>query len=90
VAESFSSDRDDIPAFAGDDVVRLFTAAYLPLCRALHAAGAIDPADLARRIAARAAVEAGAPWTVLADALASVLRDEPTRPASDPGNRPRS
>jgi hypothetical protein len=76
VAESFSSDRDDVPAFADDDVVRLFTATYLPLCRALHGAGAIDPAVLARRIAASAGAEAVAPWTALAHALAGVLRDE--------------
>ncbi|UAL09174.1 hypothetical protein [Caulobacter segnis] len=76
MAESFSSDRDDIPAFAGDDVVRLFTTTYLPLCRALHSAGAIDPASLARRIAAGAAADAGAPWTTLAHALAGVLCDD--------------
>lgn len=76
MAESFSSDRDDIPTFSGDDVVRLFTAVYLPLCRALHAAGAIDPASLARRIAARADADADSSWTALAHALAGVLGDD--------------
>jgi hypothetical protein len=74
------AERDDIPAFAGDDVVRLFTATYLPLCRGLHAAGAIDPARLARRMTASAAADPDAPWTALAHALAEVLRDDAAAP----------
>lgn len=70
------SAQDDIPAFTGDDVVRLFTSTYLPLCRALHAAGALDPAALARRIRARADLGEEAPWTALAHALANVLQDD--------------
>jgi len=74
-------EREDIPAFAGDDVVRLFTTTYLPLCRVLHAAGAIDPARLARRMAARAAADPDAPWTALAHALAQVLHDDAAKAA---------
>lgn len=81
MAERFAPDRDAIPAFAGEDVVRLFTATYLPLCRVLHAAGAIDPAGLARRIAARTAATPDAPWTALAHALAEVLRDDAAKAA---------
>lgn len=73
------SAQDDIPAFTGDDVVRLFTSTYLPLCRALHAAGALDPAALARRIRARADLDEETSWAALAQALANVLQDDAQR-----------
>ena len=63
----------DVPAFTGEDIVRLFAATYLPLCRSLEAAGALDPAALARDIRARLDPEPGEPWEILAAALCKVL-----------------
>lgn len=62
-----------VPAFASDDVVRVFASAYLPLCRALREAGAIDANTLSARILARLGHEREASWAVLAISLAHVL-----------------
>ena len=66
----------NIPSFNGDDVTRAFAGAYLPLCRALREAGAIDPHALAVRILARLGPEREASWAVLAISLAHVLIQE--------------
>lgn len=65
--------EDDVPAFTGEDIVRLFAATYLPLCRTLEEAGALDPRALARDIAARVGPDADQPWAILAAALCKVL-----------------
>jgi len=75
------SDIDDteavaLPDFSGGDIVRLFAATYLPLCRSLGAAGAVDTKVLARQIASRASAEEGSSWSGLAMALAEVLETD--------------
>lgn len=66
----------ELPVFTGDDVVRLFAATYLPLCRSLRAAGALDTKVLAQAISSRAAVDAASSWGGLALALAEVLAED--------------
>ena len=75
------SDIDDtelvaLPIFSGSDIVRLFAATYLPLCRSLGAAGAVDIGALAQKIAARAQTEDSSSWSGLAMALAQVLEKD--------------
>jgi predicted histidine transporter YuiF (NhaC family) len=62
-----------LPVFSGGDVVRLFAATYLPLCRSLGAAGAVDTRVLAQKITACAVEDEGSSWSGLALALAQVL-----------------
>jgi hypothetical protein len=62
-----------LPVFSGGDVVRLFAATYLPLCRSLGAAGVVDARVLAEKITARAMTDEGSSWSGLALALAHVL-----------------
>lgn len=81
--DSFSSDGPEIPTFTGGDVVRLFAATYLPLCRALHREGLIDSGSLARRILLSVRPEDGSPSAALAHALANVLRADAE--AGEPG-----
>jgi hypothetical protein len=69
-------DHTDVPAFSGEDIVRLFAATYLPLCRSLEAAGALDPKALSRDIRARIAPDQGEAWAILAAALCKVLGEE--------------
>jgi hypothetical protein len=65
-----------LPVFSGSDIIRLFAATYLPLCRSLGAAGALDIGALAQQIAARAQTEDGSSWSGLAMALAQVLEKD--------------
>jgi len=65
-----------LPVFSGGDVVRLFAATYLPLCRSLGAAGVVDTRVLAKKITACAVTDEGSSWSGLALALAHVLEAE--------------
>lgn len=66
----------DMPQFTGGDVVRFFAAAYLPLVRSLHQAGAIQPERFADRISDRVGAERDTPWGALALSLAQVLMQD--------------
>ncbi len=71
-----SAPTEDAPAFSGEDIVRLFAATYLPLCRTLEEAGALDPKALSRDITARIGPDHDEPWAMLAAALCKVLDGE--------------
>lgn len=79
-------DEDDaataVRAFSPADIVKLFSATYLPLCQYLDDAGVATKADIAKALRHNVKVDEREPWAALVLALAIVLeRDDEPKPA---------